>query len=58
MLILIDLCLFIASRYFHLAHRALATTVGPWVPVEPNATELPSESLYHLSADHPRNHSK
>jgi len=26
------------------------------MPVEPNATELPSKPLCHLSADHPRNY--
>ena len=32
----------VLSRDFHLAHRALVTTVGSWVAVEPNGTGLPS----------------
>ena len=36
----------VSSRDFHLAHRALVTTVGSWVAVEPNATGLPSEPPY------------
>jgi hypothetical protein len=28
----------------------------PWTPVEPNAMGLPSESLCHRSADHPRSY--
>jgi hypothetical protein len=42
MLILINSCLFIASRDFHLAHRVLVTTVGLWAAVEPNDTVPPS----------------
>jgi hypothetical protein len=41
MLILINLYSFIASRDFHLAHRALATAVDSWVTVEPSGTGLP-----------------
>jgi hypothetical protein len=32
----------VLPRDFHLAHRALATTVGSWVAVEPNGMGLPS----------------
>jgi hypothetical protein len=31
-----------SSRDFHLAHRALVTTMGSWVAVEPNGTGLSS----------------
>jgi hypothetical protein len=58
MLILIGSCLLDASRDFHLAHRDLGILVGSWVAVEPNATGLPSDSLYHRRADHPRNYSR
>jgi len=32
----------VSSRDFHLAYRALVTTVGSWMAVEPNGTRLPS----------------
>jgi hypothetical protein len=32
----------VSSRDFHLAHRALVTTVGSWVAVEPNGMGLSS----------------
>jgi hypothetical protein len=41
MLILINSCLFIASRDFHLAHSPLDRAVGSWVAAEPNGTALP-----------------
>jgi len=42
MLIIIDLCLFVASRDFHLVHTSRAIGVGSWVAVELNGTKLPS----------------
>jgi hypothetical protein len=42
MFIHISLCLFVASRGFHLAHSPLDRAVGSWAAVEPNGTGLPS----------------
>jgi len=42
MLILINLCLFAASRDFHLVHTSHGIDVGLWVAVELNCTKLPS----------------
>ncbi len=35
----------IASRDFHLAHRALGIPMGSWVVVKPNGMGLPSIGL-------------
>jgi hypothetical protein len=40
MLIFNDSFLLVASRGFHLAHRALGIPVGSWVAVEPSGTRL------------------
>jgi hypothetical protein len=42
MLILINSCLFVASRDFHLAHSPLDRAVGSWAAAEPSGTVPPS----------------
>jgi len=53
-MLFVNICNFVSGaaplcRFISFIHAS-------WVAVEPNATELPSESLYQLSADHPRNY--
>jgi len=42
MFILVNLCLLVASRDFHLAHTSHGIGVGSWMAVELNGTKLPS----------------